>query len=594
MKSKLGVRVRIAVSAALAASLIVLFSECSRCVRASEGEYTLHILSTNDIHGVWFDSLYVVPEGSAPTRYSLLNISSFVNHFRDSVGAENVVLVDAGDCLQGDNAPYYFNYVDTTSPHLFARMAEYMKYDAVAVGNHDIETGHSVYDRVRKDLKERGIPFLAGNAIRDDNSEPYFQTYTMVKRGGLRVAILGYTNPNMKAWLDEKIWSGMHFESLIPLVQNDVDRIRRKENPHVVVAVVHSGTGEGDGSQLENQGMDLYKSLSGVDFLICSHNHRAYIVENDTIALLNSGSHARNIAHGELKITLKDGEVVSKLINAELVENNFPADSAMRANFQNEFEKIKAFTLTPVGELTADIYTRDAFTGMSPYINLIHTLGLAASGADISIAAPLTYNKKIAAGALVYNDLFSFYPYENQLFMIRMTGKEIKDYLEYSYDGWIKTDDPSHLLKIQGKDDLRYSQKKWSFVNRSYNFDSAAGINYTVDIRKPFGERVAILSMADGSAFDPDKTYNVAMTSYRASGGGGLLSNGAGIDTDRIEERILARYPEYRELLFKYIKEHGSLSPKSVSDKAVIGEWRFIPEREASRRIAEDMKLLFD
>lgn len=583
-----------AAAVAVCFSITFLFSACSRAGRVPEGEYTLHILSTNDVHGTWFDSLYVVPEGGNAVRPSLLNISSYVNTFRDSVGVENVVLVDAGDCLQGDNAPYYFNYVDTLEPHLFARMAEYMKYDAVAVGNHDIETGHPVYDRVRRDLEDRGIPFLAGNALRNSDGKPYFQPYTVVKRAGLKVAILGYTNANIKGWLSEEIWNGMHFESLTSLVQSDVERIRRKEKPDVVVVVVHSGTGEGDGTQLENQGLDLYNSLSGVDFLICSHNHKAYIAQNDTIALLNSGSHARNIAHGELKLTIKDGKVVSKSLKAELVENTFEADSAMRSAFQSDFEKIKRFTLTPVGELTEDIYTRDALTGMSPYINLIHTLGLTATGADISIAAPLTYNKKIAAGKLVYNDLFSLYPYENQLFVIKMTGREIKDYLEYSYDGWIATDNPSHLLKIQPKDDLRYSQKKWSFVNRSYNFDSAGGINYTVDIHKPMGERITILSMAGGEPFDLDKTYTVAMTSYRASGGGDILTKGAGIDTDKIEERIAARYPEYREILYQYLKKNGVISPEKVGDKAVIGEWKFVPEKEANRRIAEDMKLLFD
>lgn len=594
MKNLFGLRISVLAAAMAYFSLTFLLSDCSGAHRVPDGEYTLHLLSTNDVHGTWFDSLYVASVEGSSTRKALFNLNTFVEGFRDSVGAENVVLVDAGDCLQGDNAPYFYNYVDTTEPHLFARIAEYMKYDAVAVGNHDIETGHPVYDRVRRDLEERGIPFLAGNALRNSDGKPYFQPYTVVKRAGLKVAILGYTNANIKGWLSENIWSGMHFESLTSVVQSDVDRVRRKEKPQVVVVVVHSGTGEGDGTQLENQGLDLYQSLSGVDFLVCSHNHRAYIAQNDTIALLNSGSHARSIAHGELNITFKEGKVVSKTLKAELIENTFEASSAMRLAFQSDFEKVKAFTLTPVGELASDFYTRDALCGMSPYINLVHTLGLKASGADISIAAPLTYNKKIAAGGLVYNDLFALYPYENQLFVIKMTGREIKDYLEYSYDGWIVTDNPSHLLKIQPKDDLRYSQKKWSFVNRSYNFDSAAGINYTVDIHKPMGERITILSMAGGEEFDQDKTYTVAMTSYRASGGGDILSKGAGVDTDKIEERIVERYPEYRELLYQYLKKNKVLSSESVGDKAVIGEWKFIPEKEAERRIAQDMKLLFN
>ena len=152
------------------------------CNKIKDGDYTLHILTTNDVHGSWFDSTYT--DGNQ--KKSLFALSSIVNRFRDSVGEDNVILIDAGDCLQGDNAPFYFNYVDTVTPHLFPRLVSYMKYDAVCVGNHDIETGHPVYDRVRRQLEAEGIPFLGGNAIingSNDNEDRYFQTYRIIERG---------------------------------------------------------------------------------------------------------------------------------------------------------------------------------------------------------------------------------------------------------------------------------------------------------------------------------------------------------------------------------------------------------------------------
>ena len=94
-----------------------------------------------------------------------------------------------------------------------------MRYDAVAMGNHDIETGHKVYDRVAADLQRAGAPFLAGNAIRNDNGEPYFPLYKMVEKAGLRIAVIGYNNANIKAWLSEELWSGMHFVSIAQLIQ---------------------------------------------------------------------------------------------------------------------------------------------------------------------------------------------------------------------------------------------------------------------------------------------------------------------------------------------------------------------------------------
>ena len=194
----------------------------------------------------------------------------------------------------------------------------------------------------------------------------------------------------------------------------------------------------------------------------------------------------------------------------------------------------------------------------------------------------------------MYNDLFTIYPYENQLFVVKMTGKEIKDYLEFSYDSWINTIDSAddHVLKIVNAADPRTGQSRWSFVNRSYNFDSAAGLIYKVDVTKPVGQRVLIESLADGTSFDEASEYNVAMTSYRASGGGGLMT-AAGIDTERINDRVVEYYPEIRNILYDYLLENKVIDTAHTGDRNVIGEWRFIPEDLASKALDKDMELLF-
>ncbi len=558
------------------------------CGGPEDGEYTFRLLTTNDVHGRYFDSLYVSDE----TNNALTNVSWYVDSIRVADGAENVILLDAGDCLQGDNAAYYFNYVDTLSKHLFARMVEYIGYDAVVVGNHDIETGHPVYDRIVRTMK---VPFLAANAIRDDNGQPYFQEYVTLKRHGLNITIIGFTNPNIKSWLSPLLWEGMTFESLIPMAQEVVDRVSEKEKADVVIVAVHAGTGEGDGSVLESQGLDLFKSLKGVDFVVCAHDHRPVIHKNDSICLINAGSHCRNLGYGTVTLKVEDGKVISKTLDADLLPvDRKNVDKEMQETFRPEFEAVKAFTLKEVGELKTDLRTRDAYRGMSDYVNLIHTLSLGCTPAQISFAAPLTFNGFVKAGTLVYNDLFTIYPFENQLFVVKMTGAEIKDYLENSYDKWINTIDSAddRLLKIINEPDARTGQKRWSFINRSYNFDSAAGLVYDVDVTKPMGARVIIKSLADGTAFDQETEYNVAMTSYRASGGGGLMRE-TGIDTDRIDERVVEYYPEIRDILYDYLVEHGDIDPAKIGDRTVIGEWRFVPEKLADKAMDNDMLLLF-
>ena len=563
----------------LVLTLLVMAAACS------PGERTLHIVTTGDVHGSWFDEPYV--EGQS-TKTSLTSVSAWVDSLRRAVGPKNVLLLDAGDCLQGDNAPYYYNYVDTEGEHLFSRLAAYMKYDAVAVGNHDIETGHPIYDKLNAQLASHGIPFLGANAVRNEDGEPYFPAYKIFRRGGLKVAVIGFTNPNMKAWLDEPVWSGITFKSLIPCAQEWVDRVRAKEHPDLVVVLTHSGTGDGDGQSLESQGLDLLQSLHGVDVLVCGHDHQPMVKEQNGTWLVDGGARAGNVGH----VTVASSRA-GRQMDGEIVRmDKSKVDEAMKEYFRPAFEKVKAFTLQPVGNLAMELRTRDAYAGMCDYLNLLHTVQLSVPEAQLSFAAPLTFNGTVRAGEVIYNDMFTIYPYENQLCVVHMKGSEIKDYLEYSYDHWIQTPG-KHVLLIADTPDARTGAARWSFVNRSYNLDSAGGLVYTVDVTRPAGSRVRIKSLADGSAFDPDAWYDVAMTSYRASGGGDTIIKGAGIPEEETDARVVARYPEIREMVYQFIKKHGTIDPVLIGDRAVIGEWHFEPERLVVPLMKADMDLIF-
>ena len=155
-------------------------------------------------------------------------------------------------------------------------------------------------------------------------------------------------------------------------------------------------------------------------------------------------------------------------------------------------------------------------------------------------AAPLSYDAEICKGDIFVNDMFNLYKYENMLYTMRLTGKEIRDALEMSYGLWtnrMKSPD-DHILLLREKH-REGATDRGSFKNFSFNFDSAVGIVYTVDVTKPDGEKVAILSMADGTPFDMDKMYKVAVNSYRGNGGGELLTKGSGISQDELKERII-------------------------------------------------------
>ena len=466
-----------------------------------------------------------------------------------------------------------------------------MGYDAVTVGNHDIETGHAVYDRVNS--AGEGIPWLGGNALRTSDRTSYFPVYTVLDKGGLKVAVLGFTNPNIKAWLSEDLWSGMEFISLIPCVQKWVDVVNEKEKPDVVIVLVHSGTGEGDGSVLESQGLDLLASLEGVDLLVTAPDHRPRVESKDGTYMVNAGSRAGYVGYACIEVDKFAGRLRSKSVEADIVRlDKNKVDNAMAEAFSEDFEAVRAFTNRKVGTLAMDLYSREAFTGMSDFINLIHTVQLGVPEADISFAAPLSTDGRVSGGDVIYNDMFTIYPFENQLFVVRMRGSEIKDYLEYSYDNWIQTPG-EHVLRIRKGEDPRYGTENWSFEGPTYNFDSAAGINYTVDVTRPAGSRVEISSLADGRPFQENGWYNVAMTSYRASGGGNLIPLGAGIEDVEDEGRVVARYPEIRDMIYDFISSRDVVTPSEVGDRKLLGEGKFVPGQVVGPLMKADMELVF-
>jgi 2',3'-cyclic-nucleotide 2'-phosphodiesterase/3'-nucleotidase len=181
--------------------------------------------------------------------------------------------------------------------------------------------------------------------------------------------------------------------------------------------------------------------------------------------------------------------------------------------------------------------------------------------------------------------MLNIYPFENQLYVMRMSGKEILDYLEYSYSQWVYSMNSSEdkMLKIQ----KRNNSNIYSFINRSYNFDSASGILYEVDLTKPIGQRVMIKSMSNGTSFDLNKTYNVALSSYRANGGGEILEMGSKLNATERDKRVVKRMADIRDLLFDYIKKEQVLKPLNLK------EWSFTPIEFSSEAKKREYQLIF-
>lgn len=513
-----------------------------RAGKPSNGEHTVVICATTDIHGAFFDSTYT----GQRKRTSLAHVSGYIKQLRDE--GKRPVLIDVGDLLQGDLAAYYYNYVNTKDEHIAVSAMKYLGYDALVVGNHDIEAGHSNYDRMLKAFPKR---YLAANAAATEGPKRgkcYFNKYVVVNRGGIRIGILGMTNANIRSWLSEDKWSGMEFFVISTMAEFAVEDMIRREKPDIVVLAVHSGAGNGF-PDIENEAAFLASEIPGVDIVLCGHDHKAVAMMMDgadrPVLLMNGGKNATVLAQAEVTLTVKKHKVTERRITNRLIpmEDIYP-DTEYNKTFARQFREVKEYANRVIGTVTDEIDFRKSLDGPSEYINLIQSVQLEASGADISFTAPLSDRGKIAAGEITFQNLVDLYKYENQLYVVKMSGQQIKDYLEFSYNNWING------------------------VGPAFNYDSADGIIYEVSRRAPKGSRVNIISMRDGSPFDLEKIYSVAMTSYRASGGGDLLKKGAGISPEELE--IVRKYDDIRNILKDYIEKHKVIRP------VVADNWKFV------------------
>jgi len=576
---------------------IVVFAVVLFQINISAQNVKIKIVETTDVHGAIYP--YNFQTGKKSTG-SLSQVSTYLNEERSKKN-QSVLLLDNGDILQGTPAVYYFNFEKPNVKHLYARVMNYMNYDAGSVGNHDIETGHNVYDKFRKELN---FKWLAANAIDVRTGKPYFNPYYVKKIKGIKIAVLGMITPAIPKWLPPNIYKNIEFEDMVETAKKWVPIIQTKEKPDILIGLFHSGVDYSYGGNTaetyrnENASEVVAERVPGFDVVFVGHDHHGWNkwVTNSAgkkVLILGATSSARNVAVANFSIDKNNLE--SKNVAGEIISmKNYAPDKKFLVAFHNEFEEVKKYVSRPLGVFTSSISTSGAIFGSSPFTDLINTAQLELSGADISFTAPLAFTTRIDSGKIYVKDMFALYRYENLLYTIKMTGREVKNYLEYTAGLWFNQmkSKSNHLLRFKtgknGKTIYSERTKHPELFDRYYNFDAAAGINYTVDISKPIGSRVNISSMGNGKPFIYETVYKVAVNSYRGNGGGGHLVKGAGIPKAELRKRIIhSTEKDLRFLMMKWIVKKKTISPKEISN------WKVIPENLWQSGKDRDYKIMF-
>lgn len=575
---------------------IILFAGIFLITCSGEKPRTLTIISTTDVHGVLFPYDFIEKK---ETRQSLANVSSFLKQARTK--GNSVLLLDNGDNLQGQPPVYYYNFIDTASEHINAAVMNYMKYDAGTVGNHDIEAGHAVYDKL---VKEYEFPLLAANAIEKKTGRPYFNPYVIIEKNGLKIAVMGLITPQVPTWLPPELYSGIEFKDMVETARQWMPVILKRK-PDLIIGLFHSGWEESDnpseidGSHNERGSGTIARNVPGFDIIICGHNHnlenkKIVNSEGDSVLILEGGSRAEYIAVAKVDFNSKRRGLKKSLsVRGELIKSeSIDPDPDYIKEFTPQEETVRRYVDKKIADSEITFSTRDAYFGSSAFVDMIHEVQLEITDADISFAAPLSFDVRINEGPVTVSDMFKLYRFENMLYTMTLTGNEIKKYLEYSYSEWLNNmkGPGDHLLKFrlsENGDPVLTNGKAW-LKNQPYNFDSAAGIDYVVDVSKPKGEMISIKSLSGGKKFDLDKTYRVAVNSYRGNGGGGHLAEGAGIRKEDLVARLIKSTDrDLRYYILTYLEKKKSIHPLPINN------WEIVPKEWVRIAKPRDYELLF-
>lgn len=557
--------------------LIILFWTTA----CKQEQNVVRLAVTTDVHGMIFPYDFVNQQA---TDYSLAHVSNYV-HSQEEKTDTLFFLLDNGDFLQGQPSVYYHNFIDTLSPHLSARAMNFMGYVAGSVGNHDIETGPNVYNRIRKEFE---FPWLAANAIDLTTGDPYFEPYTILEAGKKKIAVLGMITPGIPGWLPKNLWPEIEFRDMVETAKEWVPRIIEEENPDLLVGLFHSGTdasyaGNSDPYLNENATLLVVEQVIGFDLVFAGHDHKTSVQwatdpNGDSVLVIDPGSHGRYV--GEATISFNGEDIVISGQNVAMKE--LQPSLSFQKQFATDYQTISEYLQDTITWLAGKMAGVDALFGPSSLMSLIHNVQLDLTGAQLSFTAPLSISAVLQEGPLLVSDMFKLYRFENMLYRMELSGAEIDGFLEHAVGSWFNTmtGPGDHLLQFMPDQPGR-------LMHPYYNFSSAAGIDYTVDVTRTAGDRVSIQAISDGAPFNEKATYRVAVNSYRGNGGGGHLTTGAGIPKEELVNRISwSTDRDLRFYLMEYLKQQDTLQPQTNPN------WSCIPVQLTGPASSSDRKTI--
>lgn len=548
--------------------LSVLALLATPAANAEDKTATITLLQTTDLHTNLLAWDYYTGQ---PAEWGLAKVATLIKQER--AADPSALLLDSGDTIQGTPLGYYYAAIDKNAPHPMAVTMNALKYDVAALGNHEFNYGQ---DNLNRWISQVNFPVLSANIRKSDGSEAY-TPYVIKEVNGVNVGILGMTTPSIPNWEKPENIAGLRFDNPVETAKQYVPKMR-SEGADIIVVLQHIGwdklpkdsakpeswltdpsTWQDAGSlPEENLTIELAQQVPGIDVILAGHSHLDVpkTVINGVL-IMESSYWGRVLGKVTLQLERKgkSWQVVSKDSKTTSVKG-VQQDTEIKDLAYPYHGQTLQYISTPIGT-SAGVFEggpkgRYIDGALADLINTVQSEAAAAAGypVDISLAALFTDGGMIPQGQITLRDTYSTYIYDNTLYVLEINGDILRRALEKDAE-YFKQVDPN-ALPAEPKGVVTDNA-------RDYNWDIYTGVDYTIDITKPAGQRVTKLQFK-GKDVTPDQKFRIAINNYRASGGGGFAMFKEGT-------RVWSSTSEVRDLMAAYVQAKGTIDPTVINTR---------------------------
>ncbi len=469
-------------------------------------EVNIKILGTSDVHGRVVPWSYAADEEDKSGSYAQL--STLIKERRKE--NKNVILVEVGDSIQ-DNSIDLFAKEDSKN-HPIPKVLNYMKYDVFVLGNHEFNFGMRELGNILEDLKSKK---LTANFYHN-NGKRYLEPTTIIEKEGVKIGIIGITTPmSAKFEEDTQNLKDYKFTSPIEETKKQVKALKAKKVDAIVV-VAHMGI-ENENNIPDTGVADLANAVPEIDVIVAGHMHKDVKKEIiNGVLITEPHRYGTVLSEVDLKFDVNSKTKKVKLLAKDSTTTpvkDKESDKEIEKIYEPYHNKLREISNQKIGETANDMvpqgknhgvsiaFSKD--TGMSSFITDVE---LHYSKADIVSFSYNYENVRLDKGDIKRKDIVFNYRYAGgDVSVYEMTGKQLKDYMEWSAD---------YFDTIE-KGDTNYRYNEVRGKSKYVTFDIFGGVKYKIDLRNKSGNKIVDLELANGTKITPDMKVKVGMNSYR-------------------------------------------------------------------------------